>query len=82
MIKWAVIGIVAVALIAGVIVVAKMGPSNIIGMIRYDQRKEGSLRVGDSAPDVDLLGPDGTTTAALSRQFGGRPVVLVFGSFT
>ena len=82
MIKWAVIGIVAVALIAGVIVVAKMGPSNIIGMIRYDQRKEGSLRVGDRAPDVDLLGPDGTTTASLSQHFGGRPVVLVFGSFT
>ena len=82
MIKKLVLALVAVALLAGAVVVAKMGPRNLIGMIRYDQRSEGSLRVGDRAPDVSLLAPDGTTSAHLAQHFGGRPVVLVFGSFT
>ena len=59
------------------------GPRNLIGMIRYDQREEGTLKVGDRAPDVTLLELDGKTPVKLSdRLGGGKPTVLVFGSFT
>ncbi len=59
------------------------GPRNLIGMILYDQREEGLLQVGDRAPDVTLLELDGKTPVKLSdRLGGGKPTVLVFGSFT
>ena len=74
-------GLVALAG-AAAIVLAKIGPRNVIGMIRYDQRQEGSLRLGDRAPDVELLTLDGESTPLLPRPLGGRPMVLIFGSFT
>ena len=58
------------------------GPRNLIGMLRYDQREEGTLKVGDRAPDVALISLDGRTPVRLSSALGGRPTVLVFGSFT
>ncbi len=58
------------------------GPRNLIGMLRYDQRQEGSLKVGDRAPDVTLFALDGKTPVKLSSELGGKPTVLVFGSFT
>jgi len=58
------------------------GPRNLIGMLRYDQRQEGALRIGDRAPDVTLFALDGTTPVKLSSELGGKPTVLVFGSFT
>ena len=58
-----------------------IGPSNLIGMLRYDQRREGKLRVGDMAPDVVLEKPEGGE-ARLSEFIGGKPLVLIFGSFT
>ena len=58
------------------------GPRSLIGMLRYDQRQEGRLRVGDRAPDVTLYALDGKTPVRLSQELGGRPTVLVFGSFT
>ena len=58
------------------------GPRNVVGMLRYDQRQEGSLKVGDRAPDVALLALDGKTPVRLSDSFGGQPTVLIFGSFT
>jgi hypothetical protein len=58
------------------------GPRNLIGMLRYDQRQEGALKVGDRAPDVTLYALDGRTPVRLSQELGGKPTVLVFGSFT
>jgi hypothetical protein len=58
------------------------GPRNVIGMLRYDTRQEGKLKVGDRAPDVALLALDGKTPVKLSEKLGGKPTVLVFGSFT
>jgi hypothetical protein len=58
------------------------GPRNLIGMLRYDQRQEGTLKVGDRAPDVSLLALDGKTPVKLSGEIGGKPTVLIFGSFT
>jgi hypothetical protein len=60
----------------------KMGPRNIIGMLRYDQRQEGKLRVGDLAPDVALVALDGSTPVHVAESIGDKPLVLVFGSFT
>jgi len=74
------VGLLALAVVAyGVI---SFGPKNVIGMLRYDQREEGKLKVGDAAPDVSLLALDGTTPVPLKDSFGGKPLVLVFGSFT
>ena len=77
------IGVGAVALLAlGGFTYMVGGPRNLIGMIRYDQREEGRLKVGDKAPDVTLLALDGKTPLKLSERLGGKPTVLVFGSFT
>lgn len=76
--------LVAVLLLAAVagVIAWKIGPRNVIGMLRYDQRKEGSLKVGDRAPDVSLVSLDGKTPIRLSERVGGKPLILVFGSYT
>jgi hypothetical protein len=51
-------------------------------MLRYDQRQEGDLAMGDPAPDVSLVALDGVTRVGLRERTGNRPVVLVFGSYT
>jgi hypothetical protein len=58
------------------------GPRNLIGMLRYDQREEGTLKGGDRAPDVPLIALDGATPVRLASELGGKPTVLIFGSFT
>ena len=73
--------VLLVGAVAGVIA-WKIGPRNIIGMLRYDQRKEGSLKVGDRAPDVALVSLDGKTPLRLSERVGVKPLILVFGSYT
>jgi hypothetical protein len=44
--------------------------------------RQGTLSVGDSAPDFTLPTKDRKTTVTLSAHRGVRPVVLVFGSYT
>ena len=80
---WKILSIagVAVLLVAGVAAV-KIGPRNIAGILRYDQRREGDLRPGDAAPDVELVALDGTAPVHLRDRIGGKPLVLVFGSYT
>jgi hypothetical protein len=82
MIKKLVIGVLAILGVAVAVVVFRIGPRNILGMIRYDQRKEGSLRVGDAAPDVELVALDGARRLRLKDSVGRKPLVLVFGSYT
>mgnify|MGYP001187603758 FL=1 len=67
---------------AAVVAIVKIGPRNIIGMIRYDRRREGKLRVGDEAPDLALTALDGATRVTLREHQGQKPLVLVFGSYT
>lgn len=74
------LGIVVLVLAAAGVMVAKIGPRNVIGMIRYDQRREGHLKVGDRAPNAMLVALDGKGRQPLLE--GGKPAVLVFGSFT
>ena len=75
--------VVALVLVIAACVVFYMGPRNVIGILTYGrQAREGSLRVGDAAPDVTLIGLDGTSRIPLNNWVGGKPLVLVFGSFT
>ena len=47
----------------------------------YDIRSEGSLQVGDLAPDLKLTSVD-NDTIQLSQLYVDKPLVLVFGSYT
>jgi hypothetical protein len=73
--------LVAVVLAGGGWFVYQMGPSNVWGMLRYDQREEGTLEVGDLAPNVALVALDGSQVH-LHERLGARPAVLIFGSYT
>ncbi len=74
------LGVVVVGVVTWAIVV--IGPSTIWGMLLWDTRKEGALKVGDRAPDVSLVALDGRTRVSLSERMGKRPLVLIFGSYT
>ncbi len=60
----------------------RIGPRNVFGMLRYDQRREGDLAVGHAAPDVSLYSLDGRTRVRLADEIGAKPLVIVFGSYT
>jgi hypothetical protein len=49
---------------------------------QYDRRLEGGLRVGDAAPDLDLVMYDGSPARLSSLWGDGKPLFLVFGSCT
>jgi hypothetical protein len=76
----AVLGALVVA--AAVAASLTIGPRNLIGMLLYDQRREGDLKVGDRAPDVPLVSLDGSTGARLADHMDGKPLILIFGSYT
>jgi len=48
----------------------------------YDIRSEGTLRVGDLAPDLELARADVTGRSSLSDFYRDKPLVMVFGSYT
>lgn len=77
--------LLAVALFAAAaaaVPLVRFGPRNLWGMLRYDQREEGTLAVGQPAPDVVLAALDGTTRENLRQRLRGKPLVVVFGSYT
>lgn len=78
-ILWILGGLIVVA---GAVMAYVIGPRNVIGMLRYDQRRDGDLKVGDRAPDALLVSLDGKTRQPLLALAGSKPLVLVFGSFT
>jgi len=49
-----------------------------------DRPRQGSLKLGDPAPDFELsrLGGKENETVRLSSFKGKQPVVLIFGSYT
>jgi hypothetical protein len=81
---WKKIGIGVLALVAagGGYVAWQIGPRNIVGMLRYDKRRDGDWKVGDRAPNVALAELEGDGRQDLLGRLKGRPLVLVFGSFT
>jgi hypothetical protein len=68
-------------LVALAVVEWQIGLSNVWGMLRYDQRREGDYFVGDQAPDVVLGTLDGQEIRLLDG-IAERPLVLIFGSYT
>jgi hypothetical protein len=48
----------------------------------YDIRSEGSLALGDLAPDLELASADGSAPKRISDLYREKPLVLVFGSYT
>lgn len=72
----------AIVLCCGAAMVLWMGPRNVIGMLRYDQREEGRLKVGDEAPNVALRTLTDAKSQNLQAYIGDKPLVLIFGSFT
>ncbi len=84
-IKWSLVAA------AGLLLAAFIGFSFLAGspkdayeMVRYalPYMHTGSLKVGDNAPDVQLVALDGKTRFHLHEHLSGRPLVLIFGSFT
>lgn len=82
--KWALLAVAVLFVAAASLASWKMGgPRNLVGFLRYGtQRTEGNLKVGDRAPEATLVALDGSTPVRLSERIGGRPLVLVFGSYT
>jgi hypothetical protein len=80
--KKVLLAVAALVVIGAGVMVAKIGPRNVVGMIRYDQRREGDLKVGDRAPAAMLVGLDGKSQAPLFDGSSNKPTVLIFGSFT
>ena len=60
------------------------GPRGAYGMVRYalPHMHWGTLKVGDDAPDASLLALDGSSRFHIREKTGGRPLVIVFGSYT
>lgn len=60
------------------------GPKDALYMVRYalPHMHRGNLKPGDSAPDAKLFALNGDDTFHIRERTGGRPLVLVFGSFT
>jgi hypothetical protein len=69
------------------------GPKDAVQMVRFalPQMHVGTLKVGDKAPDARLVALDGATRFHIHDRIshdrigdgaGGRPLVLIFGSFT
>ena len=80
------IGVVFALLVVAFVGLSLMAgsPKDAYGMVRYalPHMHRGSLKVGDDAPDAKLVALDGTERFHIRERTGGKPLVLVFGSFT
>jgi hypothetical protein len=83
--KWSLIAaaILLLAICVGLSLVAG-SPRDAIGMVRYalPHMHRGNLQVGSDAPDATLVSLDGQTRFHIRERTNGKPLVLVFGSFT
>jgi len=82
---WAAIGVGALLLLGFIALSVMAGsPRDALYMVRYalPHMRRGNLKVGDMAPDAKLFGLDGTETFHVRERTAGKPLVLVFGSFT
>lgn len=83
--KWTVIALASLFLLAFIFLsVMAGGPKDAFYMVRYalPHMHRGTLKVGDDAPDARLVALDGATNFHIREKTAGRPLVLVFGSFT
>ena len=76
-------GLLAGTILAGTIIVGQVSPRVVIkDVVIKEMRREGSLKVGDVAPDFHLTERDGVAQVRLSSFKTQKPVALVFGSYT
>jgi hypothetical protein len=83
--KWSLIGFAVLLLAACVgLSILAGSPKDAIGMVRYalPHMHRGNLQVGSDAPDATLVSLDGATRFHIRERTNGKPLVLVFGSFT
>jgi len=82
---WIGITLVTLAVIA-FIVLSKMagGPKDAVYMVLYafPHMHRGNLKIGDSAPDAQLVALNGSDHFRIRERNSGKPLVLVFSSFT
>jgi hypothetical protein len=81
-VKKVILGVLAAIVLLVSAFVWWIGPKNVYGMLRYDQRREGDLAVGHAAPDISLVSLDGRTRVRLAEEIGAKPLVIIFGSYT
>ena len=84
-VKWGLVGLGIAAVGAGTGLSFMAGsPKDALQMVRYalPYMHVGNLKVGSAAPDVTLVALDGESKFQLRERVGGKPLVLVFGSFT
>ena len=83
--KWT-IGVALVLLVGAFIGLSLMAgsPKDAYGMVRYafPHMHRGNLKVGDDAPDARLVALNGSDRFHIRERTSGKPLVLVFGSFT
>lgn len=83
--KW-IIGVAVVLLLGAFVGLSLMAgsPRDAYGMVRYafPHMHRGKLKVGDDAPDARLVALDGADRFHIRERTSGKPLVLVFGSFT
>ena len=72
------LALVAFSVLLGTTLVAQTSPGEVI----REMMREGTLKVGDPAPDFDLKERDGVARVRLSSFKDQKPVALVFGSYT
>jgi hypothetical protein len=79
----AVFGVLLIAAFVGLSMMAG-SPKDAYGMVRYalPYMHRGKLKPGDVAPDAPLLALDGKDQFRIRERIGGRPLMVVFGSYT
>jgi len=83
--KWFAIGLGGLVLLAFIGLSFMAGsPKDAFYMVRYafPHMHRGNLKVGDTAPDAKLLALDGANHFHIRERTAGRPLVLIFGSYT
>jgi hypothetical protein len=83
-VRWAIITVLIAGVSTGAFFVARREAMKrgYLKLGKYDIRTEGILRQGDLAPDLELERLDGSGRMKLSQLWTGRPLVLLFGSYT
>jgi len=77
------VGTLAVLAFVGLSVMAG-GPKDALFMVRYalPHMHSGNLKPGEAAPDARLVALNGSDHFHIRERTAGKPLVLVFGSFT
>jgi hypothetical protein len=82
---WMAISLGAILVIAFILLSKMAGsPKDALYMVRYafPHMHRGNLKVGDAAPDARLVALNGSDHFRIRERSAGKPLVLVFGSFT